>query len=223
MTKAEIHLSRHADLFKQTEPLLIESTGLLSNTGADMKQAATLTERQLKLVLAYCATRQHAARDRAIIMMSFLAGLRAKEIAALDLSDVVDTEGNIRAEFVLTPEQTKGRKARRVFVSQRLQKELSVYISQRKTRPKCQALFPTQKDQAFSSNSLCQLFLKIYAEAGITGASSHSGRRSLLTSLAAKGVSVRVLQEIAGHSSIAITQRYIDVNDHQIRAAIELG
>jgi integrase/recombinase XerD len=31
-----------------------------------------------------------------------------------------------------------------------------------------------------------------------------------------------VLQEIAGHSSMAITQRYIDVNDHQMRAAIEL-
>ena len=187
-----------------------------------MKQAATLTERQLKQVLAHCLTRQHAARDRAIVMVSFLAGLRAKEIAALDLSDVTDTEGNVRAEFVLTPEQTKGRKARRVFVSERLQRELMAYIRQRKTRPKCSALFATQKDQAFSANSLCQLFLHIYSEAGITGASSHSGRRSLLTSLAAKGVSVRVLQEIAGHSSMAITQRYIDVNDHQMRAAIEL-
>jgi integrase/recombinase XerD len=187
-----------------------------------MKQAATLTERQLKQVLAHCATRQHAARDRAIVMVSFLAGLRAKEIAALTLSDVIDVEGHVRVEFVLTPEQTKGRKARRVFVSARLQKELSAYIKQRKLRPKCSALFPTQKDQAFSANSLCQLFLKIYAESGITGASSHSGRRSLLTSLAAKGVSVRVLQEIAGHSSMAITQRYIDVNDHQMRAAIEL-
>ena len=187
-----------------------------------MKQAATLTERQLKQVLAHCVTRQHAARDRAIIMVSFLAGLRAKEIAALDLSDVADSDGNIRAEFVLMPEQTKGSKARRVFISQRLQKELSAYIKQRKPRPKCSALFATQKNQAFSPNSLCQLFLKIYTESGITGASSHSGRRSLLTALASKGVSVRVLQEIAGHSSIAITQRYIDVNDKQMRAAIEL-
>ena len=138
------------------------------------------------------------------------------------MSDVTDTDGNVRAEFILTLEQTKGSKARRVFVSERLQRELATYIKQRKTRPKCSALFATQKDQAFSANSLCQLFLKIYSEAGITGASSHSGRRSLLTSLAAKGVSVRVLQEIAGHSSIAITQRYIDVNDHQMRAAIEL-
>jgi integrase/recombinase XerD len=187
-----------------------------------MKQAATLTKRQLKIVLAHCATRQHAARDRAIVMVSFLAGLRAKEIAALMLSDVIDAEGHIRSSFILSPEQTKGRKARRVFVSERLQRELGAYIKQRKLRPKCAALFPTQKDQAFSANSLCQLFLKIYAESGITGASSHSGRRSLLTSLAAKGVSVRVLQEIAGHSSMAITQRYIDVNDQQMRAAIEL-
>ena len=187
-----------------------------------MKQAATLTDKQLKLVLAHCAARKHSTRDRAIVMMSFLAGLRAKEIAALMLSDVTDADGNIRAEFVLSPEQTKGRKARRVFVSQRLQRELAAYIKLRKVSPKCSALFPTQKDQAFSANSLCQLFLKIYAESGITGASSHSGRRSLLTSLAAKGVSVRVLQEIAGHSSMDITQRYIDVNDQQMRAAIEL-
>ena len=146
-----------------------------------MKQAATLTERQLKQVLAHCLTRQHAARDRAIVMVSFLAGLRAKEIAALDLSDVTDTEGNVRAEFVLTPEQTKGSKSLPEFVSQRLQKEFSAKLWQRKTRPKCSALFATQKDQAFSANSLCQLFLHIYSEAGIKGASSHSGRRSLLT------------------------------------------
>ena len=187
-----------------------------------MKQAATLTERQLKQVLAHCATRQHAARDRAIVLTSFWAGLRAKEIAALTVADVTDADGQIKSEFVLAPAQTKGRKARRVFLNLRLQRELATYLKSRKTRHDCQALFPTQKAQAFSANSLCQLFLKIYAESGITGASSHSGRRSLLTTLAAKGVSVRVLQEIAGHSSMAITQRYIDVNDHQMRAAVEL-
>lgn len=52
------------------------------------------------------------------------------------------------------------------------------------------------------------------------GASSHTGRRSMITRLAAKGVGVRVLAELAGHSSIAITQRYVDVNDEQMRVAI---
>ena len=33
---------------------------------------------------------------------------------------------------------------------------------------------------------------------------------------------VRVLAELAGHSSIAVTQRYIDVNDAQLARAVEL-
>lgn len=69
---------------------------------------------------------------------------------------------------------------------------------------------------------MCQLFLNIYAEAGIERVSSDSGRGSLLTHLAGKGISVRVLAEIAGCSSIATTQRYLDVNDEQIRAAINV-
>lgn len=68
---------------------------------------------------------------------------------------------------------------------------------------------------------MCQLFLNIFTECGIEGASSHSGRRSLLTNLATKGVGMRVLAEIAGHSSIAITQRYVDVTDEQMRRAVE--
>jgi integrase/recombinase XerD len=69
---------------------------------------------------------------------------------------------------------------------------------------------------------MCQLFLNIYSSCGIKGASSHSGRRTFITNLASKSVSVRVLAELAGHSSIATTQRYIDVNDEQLRKAVEL-
>ena len=57
---------------------------------------------------------------------------------------------------------------------------------------------------------------------GISDATSHSGRRTFITNLAAKGIGVRVLAELAAHSSIATTQRYIDVNDEQLRAAVEL-
>ena len=187
-----------------------------------MKQAMTLNEKQLKIVLAYSATRRHAARDRAIFMVSYLAGLRAKEIAALTIASVRDEAGSIREEFVLMPEQTKGRKSRRVFVSTRLRKELEAYFKATKLHARNPSLFQSQKGGSFSGNTMCQLFLDIYAACGLDGASSHSGRRTLLTALAAKGVGVRVLQEIAGHSSIAVTQRYLDVNDAQLRSAIEL-
>ena len=54
------------------------------------------------------------------------------------------------------------------------------------------------------------------------GATSHSGRRTWLTELSAKGVGVRVLAEIAGYASIQTTQCYIDINDEQMRCAAGL-
>lgn len=187
-----------------------------------MKQARTLTDKQIKAVYAHCATRRHAARDRAIVAFSFMAGLRAKEIAALTIDNVCGEDWKIREEFVLSKEQTKGRKARRVFLSDKLRKELSIYVKSARLRNGCNALFQSQKGKAFSANTMCQLFLNIYEEAGIEGASSHSGRRTMISAMSAKGIGVRILAEIAGHSSIAITQRYIDVNDDMIRKAVNI-
>jgi site-specific recombinase XerD len=60
------------------------------------------------------------------------------------------------------------------------------------------------------------------SRAGLDGATSHSGRRSFITTLASKGIGVRVLASLAGHESIATTQAYIHVNDEMKRAAVEL-
>ena len=188
-----------------------------------MKQAKTLTERELKLVLAHCATRHHAARDRLAVLLGHWAGLRAKEIAALKLSHVLNDDGTIKESFLLSAEETKGRKARRVFVSTRLQKEIGLYTKSVHFRQVNPYLLQSQKGQCFSPNTMCQLLCQIYKACGIEGASSHSGRRSFATKLAAKGISVRVLQVLCSHSSIATTQRYIDVNDEQMRNAIELA
>jgi integrase/recombinase XerD len=187
----------------------------------NMKQAKTLTEKELKLVLAHCATRRHAARDRLAVLLGHWAGLRAKEIAALKLAHVLNEDGTVKDSFLLTAEETKGSKARRVFLSTRLQKEIGLYIKSVHLREVNPFLLQSQKGLAFSPNTMCQLLCQIYAECGVDGASSHSGRRSFITRLAAKGVGARVLQELAGHANLATTQRYIDVNEQQMRAAIE--
>jgi integrase/recombinase XerD len=80
----------------------------------------------------------------------------------------------------------------------------------------------TAGGKGFTANGLALHFFWLYRKAGIAGASSHSGRRSFITNLAAKGVGVRVLASLAGHRSIAVTQKYIDVNDEMIRNAVEL-
>ena len=45
---------------------------------------------------------------------------------------------------------------------------------------------------------------------------------NLVDRIEQQGIGVRVLAEMAGHASIQTTQRYIDVNDEQMRCAAEL-
>lgn len=189
-----------------------------------MKQAKTLKADELKVVLAHIASRHHAARNRAIFLTSFLSGTRAHEIAALKLGDAVDDDGKIRDEIVLSAEQTKGMHARRLFINIKLRKELAVYVkADCAGRLPSAPLFQTQKRTSFNGNTMCQLFLTIYKNCGIKGASSHSGRRTFITNLASKSVSVRVLAALAGHRSIQTTQAYIEINDDQLRKAVELA
>ncbi len=188
-----------------------------------MGQAKTLTERELKRVLDYVAVHRHAARNRAMVMLTYYAGLRVSEVAALKYADVVAADSTIKHEFQLAAEQAKGGYARVVFVGEKLRKELAGYIKTLKRHDREQLpLFCTQKRDGFTANTLCQHFHWLYRRAGIEGASSHSGRRTFITNLAAKGVGVRVLASLAGHRSIATTQAYIDVNDDQKRKAVEL-
>jgi integrase/recombinase XerD len=70
-------------------------------------------------------------------------------------------------------------------------------------------------------NTLTQHFFWLYRKAGIQ-TSSHAGRKTFLTSLASQGVSVFVLASLAGHRSIATTQKYVTVNDDMKRRAVEL-
>jgi integrase/recombinase XerD len=188
------------------------------------KQAKTLTAQDLRRVLDYCATRKHAARNRAMIMLMYYAGLRVGEAASMRMCDVVDRDGFVLREFQLRAEQTKGGSARTVFVSERLHKELTAYVNQVKFASRKDKLFYSQKasSDGFTANTLTQHFHYLYKRAGVVGASSHSTRRTFITNLASQGISVRVLASLAGHASIATTQRYIDVNDDQKRKAVEL-
>ena len=85
-----------------------------------MKRALTLNEQQYRYAITFCNTRKHTLRDQTIIHMSFLAGLRAIEIAALCVGDVYDERGRARAQFTITQAQTKGDSARTIYVNKKL-------------------------------------------------------------------------------------------------------
>lgn len=187
-----------------------------------MAQAKTLTQTEIEQVLRYAAGTRYAQRNRALLLTSLWSGMRVGELAALRVCDVQNADGTIKQEVRLAATQTKGKHGRVVFINDKLREELAAYLRTRRIKQETQPLFYTEKAEGWTANTLSQWFYWTYKKAGISGASSHSGRRTFITTLANKGIGVRVLASLAGHRSIAVTQMYIDVNDDMKRAAVEL-
>jgi integrase/recombinase XerD len=136
------------------------------------KQAKTLTAQELRSALDYVATRRHAARNKALLLSMYLAGLCVGEAAALRYEDVLDAEGKVRSEISLDAEQTKGRYGRVVFVSEKLRKELQGYVRSVPYKAVTDKLFYSQKKEGegFTANTLCQFFHHLFKACGIEGA-----------------------------------------------------
>ncbi len=188
-----------------------------------MKQARILNKLEFKRIIAVIDAHKHSKRNRAVFYLSFLGGLRACEISALKISDVADENYRIKNQIVLTANMTKGSESNRVIASIALQKELQCYVdtvcaSKAQDLP----LIQSQKGNSFSPLTIVQLFAKFYKKAGISGASSHSGRRQFITSLAENQINVRVIQALARHKHVNTTMRYIDVNDVKLQNAVEV-
>jgi integrase/recombinase XerD len=196
-----------------------------------MSQAKVLTEKEIKKVVKLIDSKRHASRNRCMFLLTHGSGMRVGEVASLRICDVLASDGSIKSEVYLSAAQTKGSKGRTVYLSEKMLEEISLYLKARfklkdllpvTMTDTVRALFTNQKDcqRGFSASTACQMFHYWYKEAKIEGASSHSGRRGFITNLANKGVHVRILQELAGHSSIAVTQKYIDVNQDKLRIAV---
>jgi integrase/recombinase XerD len=185
-----------------------------------------LTEKELKRALSVVAGHRHADRDRLALLLTHWAGMRVCEVAALTWERVLGPNGEMLDEWRLSSEQTKGDRGRVVYANAKLKKELAAYFKAHPTSDLGEPVLQSQKRNGrrggFSANTLCQLINTIYREAGIQGATSHSGRRGFITSLANSAVGVRVIMELAGHRQMSTTQRYIQVTPEQKRRAVEL-
>jgi len=188
-----------------------------------MAQAKTLTAAELKQVLGHiAASNRHAARNRAMLLLTHWAGLRVGEVAALKIADVLNSDGTVKEEVRLTAQQTKGSNARTVYLGSKVRKELSRYVAAISVTDPSKPLFYTQKRSGFTANTLAQHFFHLYKAAGLEGASSHSGRRTYLTGLADKGISIHILKSLAGHRNIATTAAYLYSSPTQLKAAADM-
>lgn len=189
-----------------------------------MAAAKSLTAQEITTVLNHITTQHYALRNRAMFLLTAMSGMRVGEVAGLTLADVCNVDHTVRAEVFLAANRVKHAHARTVFINSRLQAELAMYIASRTWICTTQPLFASHRGarRHFTANTLAQHFYWLYRRAGVRGASSHSGRKTFITSLASQGISVFVLAALAGHRSIQTTQKYVTVHDDMKRRAVEL-
>lgn len=124
------------------------------------------TEQELNDVTNYS---KWGNRNRLLLLMTHMTGIRRNELAALCIGDIVTINGEITTAIQLKSD-------RLLVVSGRLQQELKKYIAAQFELDRLAGiaytyghlpLFFTQKRNAFTPTTLTQTFTKICERAGL--------------------------------------------------------
>ena len=190
------------------------------------KQAKVLTKAQIDTLLLHVGNGRNPVRNRLIVLLSVKAGLRAKEIAHLTWSMVLNSDGTLSKEIILQDCASKGKSGRVIPMSKELFIELGRWQSSSNAINHHSRIISTERSSSTSSQAIVNMFADWYRSLGFIGASSHSGRRSAITQWARKittvGGSLRDVQILAGHSALGTTQRYIESSQDAKRRVVDL-
>lgn len=187
------------------------------------KQAKLLTDSAVAGLLAEVAKSRYRDRDTVMILLSFKAGLRACEIANLTWPMVLDAQGQVGQVIELHDSAAKKSGGRSIPIHPDLKRALV------RLGPPGDGRGPvlvSERGGPLAANSIINWFAKVYRQLGLDGCSSHSGRRTFITKAARKvhlaGASLRDVQQLAGHKSINMTQRYIEGDSEAKRKLVRL-
>ena len=187
------------------------------------KQAKILSVDHIDDLLFFADRSRHPERNRTIVLLSVKAGLRAAEISKLTWEMLVDATGAVGTTLELRDHAAKMKGGRSIPLHADLQNSLSVLRgSQTKDGP----VICSERGGQMTALSIVVWFSRAYDALGLTGCSSHSGRRTFVTRAARlvhkTGGSLRDVQLLAGHRSIQTTQRYIDADGEAQRRLVSL-
>lgn len=153
-------------------------------------------------------------RDRLIVELLYSSGIRASELIDMSEHMINMSEREIRVIG-------KGNKERITFFSQNAEKWLKHYINLKKRDYKnydSSVIFVNSRGEKLNSRSLRRLITDYAKKADINKeVTPHVFRHSFATTLLNKGVDIRYLQELLGHSSISTTQIYTHVSKALLR------
>ncbi len=153
-------------------------------------------------------------RDRAMLELLYATGIRVSELIALKVSDV-----NLQMSFLICKERNKervipfGNKARVALISY-LENARGAMVQTNEE----QSLFVNCFGQPMSRQGFWKLIKYYGAKAGIEEEiTPHTLRHSFAAHLVENGADLKSVQEMLGHSDIATTQIYANLNHSRIR------
>lgn len=189
------------------------------------KQAKTISQAQINTVLTYLTTTRHPVRDRVMFLLSVKAGLRAKEIASITWSMVMDAEGQVGDALHLEDRAAKMKSGRTIPLNRDLRAALIDLRGVRQHETDAPVIY-SERGRGMSAATVAQWFHHMYRRLGFLGCSSHSGRRTFVTVAARKialcGGSLRDVQMLAGHRSLQVTAAYIEGDVEAKRKVVNL-
>lgn len=194
-------------------------------TGGKRQPAKTVLPAELASLLHYAEGRRYAERNRVIVLLSFKAGLRACEIAGLKWEMVLGSDARVGDQILLAQGITKGGRGRTIPMHGQLKDALQL-LHQSQDKPITGHVLRSERQNRLKTQSVVNWFAEAYRKLGLVGCSSHSGRRTFITTsariLAKTGGSLRDIQELAGHRALTTTERYIEGDRAAQRRLIEL-
>lgn len=149
-------------------------------------------------------------KQKAMLMVTYSAGLRISETARLKITDIDSTR------MLLRVDQGKGNKDRYTLLSQVALETLREYWKE--YRPK-NWLFPkdSSPEDHVPIDTIRQAFKRAKSEASITKpASCHTLRHSFATHLLEAGTDLHTIQLLLGHTSIRTTTVYLHVSNKSL-------
>jgi site-specific recombinase XerD len=166
-----------------------------------------LSETEVLALMKACSTRAPSGvRNRALIAVLWRCGLRISEALALELRDVDLNQGTLRVRH------GKGDRPRTVGVDEQTAALLSRWIDRRKAlTPGARApVFCTLQGGRIDSSYVRRLLPRLAHKAGIEKrVHAHGLRHTYASELAREGTAINIIRDALGHTSLAVTDRYL--------------